>query len=202
MKIDLHVHSKERSGCGRATEDEQVRAAVEAGLDAIAFTDHRQFTPDENLYRLNQKYFPFRIYGGIEVSIDGEDLIILGIADKRLTMDYWSYPEVHAFTKENGGFIALVHPFRYHDAISVDIEKYPPDAIEIRSVNTPQWAEKQIMEVAAGYGIHPLCNSDAHSTDSIGTHYNILDRNPSGEADLLDILREGHFKPCRNGQLF
>jgi predicted metal-dependent phosphoesterase TrpH len=194
MKIDLHVHSKERSGCGRATEDEQVRAAVDAGLDAIAFTDHRQFTPDENLFQLNQKYSPFRVYGGIEISIDGEDLVVLGMSDKRLTQDCWSYPEVHAIIRDCGGFIALVHPFRYHPEISIDIEKYPPDAMEVYSANTPRHAEKQIIDVAMRHGIPLLSNSDAHATEFLGKYCNILNRVPADESDLFDILRQGQFQ--------
>lgn len=194
MRIDLHVHSKERSGCGRATEEEQVRAAIDAGLDAIAFTDHRQFTPDENLYRLNQKYSPFRIYGGIEISIEGEDLVVLGVSDKGRTMDDWTYREVHAFTRDNGGFIALVHPFRYHPEISIDFEKYPPDAMEIYSVNTPRHAEKQIIDAASRHGIPLLSNSDAHATEFLGKYCNILDRFPTDESDLFDILRKGQFQ--------
>ena len=36
MKVDLHVHTKERSPCGRSSAVEQIQAAVSAGLGAIA----------------------------------------------------------------------------------------------------------------------------------------------------------------------
>ena len=40
MKIDLHVHARERSACAKEGEESQIRAAIAAGLDGIAFTDH------------------------------------------------------------------------------------------------------------------------------------------------------------------
>ena len=45
MKIDLHVHSNERSMCSNANDDQIVRAAIEHGLDAIVFTDHNRLVP-------------------------------------------------------------------------------------------------------------------------------------------------------------
>jgi hypothetical protein len=38
VKVDLHVHTQERSPCARASEDEQIQAAIAAGLDAIFIT--------------------------------------------------------------------------------------------------------------------------------------------------------------------
>ncbi len=112
MKIDLHVHSKERSVCGRASEEEQIRAAIDAGLDAIVFTDHHRLISAERLQQLNEKYAPFRIFGGIEITLDGEDVLILGVQDPALESMNWSYPSLHAFVRARGGFIALAHPFR------------------------------------------------------------------------------------------
>jgi len=191
MKIDLHVHTKERSACGRASEIQQVRAAIRAGLDAIVFTDHSQLAPPGRVAQLNEAFAPFRIYGGVEIGIDGEDLIVLGINDGRLTADKWSYPQLRAFTRENGGFLALVHPFRYSSDIMVDIERHPPDAIEVYSPHILPEAVEQILDLASALGIPTLSNSDAHSTGPIGKYYNILHRTPDSERELVGILRKG-----------
>jgi predicted metal-dependent phosphoesterase TrpH len=193
MKIDFHVHTKERSACGRASEEEQIRAAITAGLDAIVFTDHHRLVPVERLKELNDRYIPFRVFGGIEINTNGEDVLVLGLHDAALESSKWAYPDLHAFVRERGGFIILAHPFRYHPQITIEVERLIPDALEVRSVNTPVAAEGRIREIASHLEIPLLCNSDAHSTDALGTHYNNLERTPTDEQEILALLRAGRF---------
>ncbi len=141
MKIDLHVHTKERSACGQASEEDQICAAIEAGLDAIVFTDHHLLVPREQLKALNDRYAPFRVFGGIEITVDGEDFLVLGFHHRSLEKASWTYPELHAFVRKHSGFLALAHPFRYHPDIKIELDRYLPDALEIHSANTPLDAE-------------------------------------------------------------
>jgi histidinol phosphatase-like PHP family hydrolase len=199
MKIDLHVHSKERSACGRASEEQQIRAAIAAGLDAIVFTDHHRLVPLERLRELNGTYAPFRVFGGIEVTTNGEDVLVLGIHDAELESSKWAYPDLHTFVRKHAGFIALAHPFRYHPQVEIEVERFVPDAIEVRSPNTPLEAEERIRAIASRLGIPVLCNSDAHTMDMLGTHYNILQESPSNEQELVTFLRSGRFTCIHNG---
>lgn len=194
IKVDLHVHTSDRSPCGTANEEEQVRAAIAAGLDAIFFTDHHRLVPAERLDSLNRTFAPFRIFGGIEVTSQGEDFVILGMQDPRLESSKWLYPDLHAFVRANGGFMALAHPFRYRDHIAVDCGTYHPDAIEICSPNTPVDSHARISDLALKWNIPTLSNSDAHSTERLGMYFNILDDAAGGEAIILDILRAGRFR--------
>lgn len=191
MKIDLHVHTKERSACGKATENEQIAAAMAAGLDALAFTDHNLLLPPDRLLELNAIYAPFRIFGGVELDVEGEHLVVLGIQDERLVADTWPYADLHAFVREHHGFLFLAHPFRYHPHIGVDIEALPPDAIEVRSCSTPLAHHARIRELAVRLGVPPLCNSDAHIADIIGRYYNILGDAPADDRSLVESLRRG-----------
>ena len=201
MKIDLHVHSSERSSCGKASEEDQVRAAVNAGLDAIVFTDHHRLAPPERLEDLNRRYAPFRIFGGVEVTTDGEDVLVLGVRDAALENAKWSYPDLHALVRERGGFIALAHPFRYHPQIQLDLDRYVPDAIELHSINTSPARQDQISTIAARLGIPTLCNSDAHTTDSLGRYYNILETFPADEQALIALLKAGQFACCNQSRV-
>ena len=195
--VDLHVHTSERSPCGTASEEQQIRAAIAAGLHAIFFTDHHRLVPDERLDELNRTFAPFRIFGGIEVTSQGEDLVILGLWDPRLESPDWLYPDLHAFVRAHGGFMALAHPFRYGDQVKVNIEQFPPDAIEVHSPNTPVAAEARIRELASRLQVQVLCNSDAHSSERLGQYYNILKHPVSKEQDLLASLKVGEFT-CQN----
>lgn len=192
MKIDLHVHCKERSRCGKNEEAEQVEAAIRAGLDALVFTDHSTLAPQATLLRLNAEYAPFRIFGGIELNIEGEDWVVIGLQNERLMSERWtSYPALHAFVRQHGAFLFLAHPFRYHPEIGVDLAACPPDGIELRSENTPVAAAGKIREVSARFRVPLLCNSDAHTITAFGRYYNILADDPRDDAALVTALRRG-----------
>ncbi len=202
MKIDLHVHTKERSACGRSSEVEQVRAAIDADLDAIAFTDHGRLAPVKRLAKLNETYAPFRIFNGIEVDINDEHVLVIGIHDKKLEKVDWHYPELHAFVRERGGLLAVAHPFRYHPELRLDIEHFPPDAIEAYSTNTPLGVAGRILDLAARLGIPTVSNSDSHVTHTLGKHYNILERTPASISELIEIFRKGQFTTFRGERQF
>ncbi len=87
----------------------------------------------------------------------------------------------------------LAHPFRWHPDLALEVERLVPDAVEVRSVNTPLGAEGRIRDIAARLGIPVLCNSDAHNTASLGMYFNALERLPADEQDLVALLRSGRF---------
>jgi predicted metal-dependent phosphoesterase TrpH len=199
MKIDLHVHCQERSACGKASEVAQVQAAIAAGLDALIFTDHHRLAPLERLEALNEQFAPFRVFGGIEITAQGEDFLVLGMRQPELESPNWSYPALYQFVRQHDGYIALAHPFRYRPKIELDIGKYIPDAIEARSPNTPADREIHIREIAARLGVPVLYNSDAHSTERLGTYYIQLNDSPTDEKELITSLKAGRFQCIQNG---
>jgi predicted metal-dependent phosphoesterase TrpH len=195
MKIDLHVHTRERSPCARSSTDEMIRAAVDRGLDGLAITDHDRLVPTEDLAYLNAKYAPFRIFGGIEVTTHGEHVLVLGIHDEALEDRWWAYPDLHAFVQARGGFLALAHPFRFsRGRLEVDVERFPPDALEVHSLNTPRRAERRIRQIAAHLDVLLLSNSDAHHRHDVGAYYSVLHREPEGIQALVGILKERAFE--------
>jgi len=194
MKIDLHVHTAERSPCADALEDEQIVTAIDRGLDALVFTNHECLVPQEHLEELNRTYTPFRVFGGVEITVrEKEDLLVLGIHDPALESRDWVHPDLHTFVREKGGWIAVAHPFRFRPTINLDLERYTPDALEVCSLNTPLLEQPHIREIAARLGIQVLCNSDAHITRDIGAAYNRLKGEPESDQELIDLLRRGEF---------
>jgi len=194
MRIDLHVHCSERSACGRSTEEEQIIAAINSGLDAIAFTDHNRLVPERHIQELNEKYSPFQVFGGIEINVGGEDVIVLGIHDPSLEVRKWTYGKLYDFVRQNGGYMALAHPFRYHDTINIDLENLAPDAIEMMSNNTPAAAAEIIYQIASHLKIPVLCNSDSHNSSNMGRYYNVINRFPENEMELIHLLKLGEFR--------
>jgi predicted metal-dependent phosphoesterase TrpH len=193
VKVDLHVHTQERSPCARTSEDEQIRAAIAAGLDVIFITDHWKLVPQGRLEELNRQYAPLRIFGGIEITVDGEDVLILGVPDARLEKNHWDYISLHAFVQERGGFLAIAHPFRYHAHIGLPIDQYKPDAIEVYSPNTPLAAEGEIRSIAGRLAIPLLSDSDAHTSERIGMYFNLLQGQVTEEREVIEALKAGGF---------
>lgn len=200
MRIDLHVHDKERSACSIATEKEHIEAAIRYGLDAIIFTDHNRLTPVEHLKELNEKYKPFKIFGGIEISIINscEHVLVLGLHDAILENKKWSYEELYKYVKDNNGYIALCHPYRYRNTVEIDIENYIPDAIEIHSTNIGIDDTERIVELSQRLKTNLITNSDAHDFKHVGIYCNELFKDVSSETDLIDIMKNGLYKQYRD----
>jgi histidinol phosphatase-like PHP family hydrolase len=191
MKIDFHVHTAERSLCATAPAAEQIKKAIAAGLDAIAITDHHQLVHPVELAKYNQIYAPFKIFTGIEITADHEDWLVLGLSDSNLESDNWSYPDLHRYVRSKGGIIILAHPYRYRSHLSVDIFANPPDAIEIRSNNIRVENVPHIHQLASQLHVATLCNSDAHSTSSLGRYFNILSVEFPSIDQISEALKSG-----------
>ena len=98
IKGDLHYHS-DRSGDGRSSLEEMVEAAIGAGWEYVAFTDHGEdlaingSTPDQMLAHrdqirgLDSRYPEIRLLFGCELNI-GRDGDLDYDSDFRLEFDY------------------------------------------------------------------------------------------------------------------
>ncbi len=200
MKIDLHVHTRERSSCAHSPTEAMIRAGIDAGLDGLVITDHDRLVPPERLAYLNAKYAPFRVFGAVEITTRGEHILVLGVDDERLEQVWWTYPELHAFVVERDGFLVVAHPYRFnHARIGVDVDRFPPDGLEVHSRNTPEGAASRIRDRAAELGAQLLSNSDAHHSSDIGGYYNVFDEGPEDMAALVRMLKAGAFEPVARG---
>ena len=196
MKIDLHIHSKEYSLCGVSLIEEQIEAAIAAGLDAVAFSNHDRLVPRDQIDRLNQQYAPFKIFSGIEITVQGgEHILAIGLHDPALEGGKWEYSALHRYVRERGGFMVLNHPFRFNATIEIDYRRFPPDAIEAYSTNILHSLTPKIMRVAEEVSVPVVSNSDAHVTKDVGRHYNILAQTPTTDAELIYALKSGQFTP-------
>lgn len=195
MKIDLHVHASERSGCSVSGEEEIIQAAIAKGLNAIAFTDHDRLVPKKRLDELNRRFHPFRVFSGIEIhTLEEEDILVIGLHDHQLDVRKWAYPVLHGFVREHGGFMALAHPFRYRDSINVDIAKLLPDAVEICSTNIDLREDQPVKALLDRLGLPVLFASDAHRAEAVGSFHIRLLEEPADEKALVSILKNGAYE--------
>jgi histidinol phosphatase-like PHP family hydrolase len=198
MKIDLHVHSAERSRCAVSGEEEMIRAAISFGLDALVFTDHQALLPPQRAEELNERFAPFRVFRGIECSVvEGEDLVVLGADHPRLEAADLSYGELHEIVHKEGGFLILAHPFRYHETVDIDVLGRPPHAVELHSISICGRDEGRILALAKRAGARTVQDSDAHRSEHVGIFHNLLGREPRDEKELVAVLKAGLFERCR-----
>lgn len=196
MKIDFHVHSSEYSESGQSTAREQVEAAIEKGMDVIFFTDNHRLFPQDEIDALNKEFAPFKVYQGIEITIQGEaqeDFIVVGVHDAKLEKDDWNYEELYKFVHDHNGAIVLVHPYRFSDQVNVDIWEYPPDAVEVLSSNSGEQDYERRKRLASVVGKPELTNSDSHDAETAGCFYNVFPVNCDSEELILHSLLDGTF---------
>lgn len=196
LKIDLHVHTSERSGCGKSTEAEMIAAAKAAGLDAIVLSDHGRLPPPFHLVELNRLHHPFRIFPGIEINCQDEHIVVVGLDESALEREDWSWEALHRFVERAGGFLFVAHPFRYHDYLNVDVDALPPGGAEANSSNMGEVDERRLDDFFERTGLPALCNSDAHSAEYVGLYHNTLERPAADSIDLVRMLKAGRFS-CR-----
>ncbi|MDR1704217.1 MAG: PHP domain-containing protein [Clostridiales bacterium] len=193
--IDCHVHTSDGSGCARDNGRKMIESAKSNGLNGMIITEHNKLTPQYVIDELNAAYAPFRVFSGIEIRIQGDDFLVLGLHDEILQQK-WEYIELFNYVRENGGYIALAHPHRYWNGVDSNVYSFRPDALEIYSTNMDNisWQQRQnALRLANSLQVNILANSDAHATDAF-RYCNVLEREPADEGELVWMLKEGAYR--------
>lgn len=196
MKIDFHVHTSEYTESAKSTAREQIEAAIAKEIDVIFFTDNNVLFPQEQIDAFNEEYAPFKIYQGIEITIQGEaqeDFIIIGVHDKEIEKEDWKYEELAKFVHDRNGAMVLVHPYRYSDQVNVDIWEYAPDAVEVLSETSGELNYERRKRLASVVSKPELTNSDSHDASTAGCYYNVFPVNCDTEESILHSLLDGTF---------
>jgi histidinol phosphatase-like PHP family hydrolase len=194
--VDCHVHTSDRSCCACHNAEQMAESAIAKGLNGIIITEHNVLTPQARIDELNAAYAPFRVFGGIEIRIQNDDFLVLGLHDEVLEQKKWNYIELHQYVREHDGYIALAHPMRYWNGIDSNVYSFRPDALEIYSVNMDNisWESRQnALRLANALQVKIIANSDAHATDAL-RYCNVFDKEPCDEGELIKLLKEGAYR--------
>jgi len=196
MKIDLHIHTSERSACAVSTTEKQLAAAKAAGLQGVAITDHDRLVPTSQMIKLRAAHAPFKIFTGIEVTVtEDEHILVIGLHDVALQKRGWSYAQLHNYVRRFNAFIALAHPERFQK-VSLDLDRYPPDAIELKSGNIHPAMRPPIQKLIDRLHSSSIYTSDAHSDDMIGKFYIETEQDVKDDAQLVSALKAGSYVCC------
>lgn len=194
MLIDMHLHTSEYSNCASSPVKDQIKEAIEHGLNAVFITDHMKLFPEEKLVKLRKKFPEIKIFQGIEVTVQGkgwEDFLVLGIHDPYIEGDKWSYSELYKYVRKNKGYLIHAHPYRFSDRIWCNTLDYPPDAVEVMSSNLTQSDYNKRVEYARYINALTVINSDSHTVRNTGKYYTELNCWCETEEEIIKALREG-----------
>ena len=183
LSLDLHIHS-EASLDGRMTAEEIVGAALEAGLDGVAVTDHDAF------FALPEGYEPpegFIIIPGTEFSTEYGHLLGIFLKEPVKAKGFRAVAaEIHA----QGGLCVMAHPFeRTRDPerlLSVIDELDGIETWNGRANRKNPEANAMALRLSRERGLPAFAGSDAHIAREVGNGFVTVE---VGEPSLENIKK-------------
>ncbi len=172
LKIDFHVHSA-KSPDGISPLSDILASAKQAGLDAIALTDHDILS--------DYKEGSIIVIPGCEFSTDSGHILGLFLEKGiELPCSDGTLPPAADICRaivEAGGISCLAHPFERPGKDYTPLLSYL-DCIEVnnsRACFRNKQANDEALELAAKHGKRMLSGSDAHSAQEVGNSYVLAD---------------------------
>jgi predicted metal-dependent phosphoesterase TrpH len=202
MKIDLHLHTSDRSPCSDISISELIAEARRIGLDGFCLTEHQSIWPIEETEKL-AKDAGIRIFRGNEITTAQGDVLVYG-----LEKDIQGVIPIKALQKEvaaAGAYSVLAHPFRgfkmfgigeLHMSIEQACKKKAlqfVNAIEIGNGKVREQENEMAMKVSEALGLPGTAGSDAHNVDEIGRFVTIFEQDIETDAELVAELHAGRF---------
>ena len=175
-RADLHLHSL--ASDGTASINEILAAAVAAGLQVIAITDHDRIDAAHAARALAvRRELAVEVIVGEEISTRGGHLLGLWLSEP---IKPWqslraSIAQVH----EQGGLAIPAHPLFPYPLCAQGIVlrrlladpdvRCRPDALEVFNPTTfGRPVHRRVVRFAADHGLATVGNSDAHAVEAIG----------------------------------
>jgi predicted metal-dependent phosphoesterase TrpH len=195
IDVDLHMHTDHSGDCETPVEV-LLAAAREAGLGAIAVTDHNEISgaleAREKAAESNA-HPPLKVIVGEEVKTADQGEVIGLFIEERIPRGM-SLAETVAEIKRQGGLVYVPHPFDRMHAVP-DYEHLPGilddiDAIEVFNPRVAIGAfNEEAVRFAAKYRIVAGAGSDSHVAQGLGS-VRIRMRDFDGPQEFLQSLRD------------
>jgi len=185
---DLHVHT-DVSRDGESSVEEILKRAEEAGLDAIAITDHDSTDGAKRAMACKSDVI---VIPGIEVSTKQGHLIVLGVTE--VIPSGLDVGETIAIAHDLGAVLILPHPFhlwRHGVARKRRAPMLLVDAVEVfNSRYIVGSANGKAARMAKRLGKPCVGGSDAHNAKFVGFGRTFVDAEPNVAA-ILQAIRDG-----------
>lgn len=208
VRIDFHVHTRV-SPDGLDAPEAVVAAARDAGLDAIAITDHDRAGAYRRLVELGladpsgRPVDGFLVLPGVEVSTTAGHVLVLGAAIDTPARRGGLSPQqlarrVRAMRVAGGDappLLVAAHPMdRTRSGVGEAIVAANGlfDAVEVFNSKTlDRSANTRAGVLAAGLGLPAIAGSDAHNASLVGRAHTVVDAAELTVAGVLAAVRAG-----------
>ncbi|MBR2363997.1 MAG: hypothetical protein IKA79_02235 [Lentisphaeria bacterium] len=215
MKIDLHVHSKEISACGKLSVEEVIDLYAAAGYDGIVLTNHFNNETADRLEKEGIKdfeefyYTVFRkagaygaqkgvlVFNGYEIRFDGSsnDYLVYGM-DRETAGEYRRFfrmtaEEFGAVARDKGFLFYQAHPFRKGMKI---VDPACLFGLEVKNTHPRHDSRNDIALLwAEKFGLHKIGGSDCHQKQDAAGSGIVTGRVVKCMEDLVAVLRDGDY---------
>ncbi|MBI4596694.1 MAG: hypothetical protein HY730_10040 [Candidatus Tectomicrobia bacterium] len=183
MRLDIHVHTSERSPCSFVPAREAINRAKESQLDGLILTDHNYTWRQDDLDKLREDSDRgLLILSGQEYDGCGQHFLVFGLPI--VSGIFLNPQDLVQAVHDQGGMIIVAHPF--DPPIRWNLERIKEmgfDGIELYNACRTAPTQVQIQE-AGSLGLATLGGSDYHGWEgmpSLGTCYTSL------EGDCQDL---------------
>ncbi|HXG40528.1 MAG TPA: PHP-associated domain-containing protein [Candidatus Limnocylindrales bacterium] len=196
-RADLHVHTLASDGVSGV--EEILEAAVAAGLDVVAITDHDRIDAALAARALaRDRGLPLEIVVGSEVTTRGGHL--LGLFLERPVRPLRSLRDSIAEIHDQGGLAIPAHPlvpyplcaqgFVLRRLLAASDPRVRPDGLETFNPTTfGRYWHRRVVAFAREHGLSEIGNSDAHVAEAVATGWTTFPGR-SG-ADLRAAIGDG-----------
>lgn len=213
--FDLHVHTVRGSSDSSLTPEELIREAHEIGLDGVCLTEHGGAWQASDLRRTFEGA-GVTVLAGLEVDTEMGHVLAFGLPSR--VSGIHRVHELRKAVDRAGGVMISAHPFRhlfnlppYDTNLLYDGNPKPPETVEeaarhplfemVDDVEVANGANIErenafALEVARHRGFAGTGGSDAHSFHGLGRCATVFDGVVRTEADLIDALKAGAFRPA------
>lgn len=205
MIIDLHVHTRNYSGCSNINAWDLIEQARHVGLDGLVLAEHGILWREEKLAPLRDEAanHDLVILAGQEVTcVDAgrrQDFLVFGMNESMGTSP--SPQELIERVHDQGGVVVAAHPFKpsrlgtgYHGA-GDDIYDLEIDAVELYHPDHNQAAREKVRAAADALGIPVTGGSDAHEIYDLGANATRFQVRLNTIEDLIAEIRAGRVEP-------
>jgi predicted metal-dependent phosphoesterase TrpH/glycosyltransferase involved in cell wall biosynthesis len=191
IHVDLHMHTDHSSDCATPVET-LLATAREAGLGAIAITDHNEVSGAFAAHEMAQE-FGVKVIVSEEVKTAEEGEVIGLFLERRIERGMTMAATI-AEIRRQGGLVYVPHPFdRLHSVPDYEHLLEIVEEIDILEVFNPRVAltafNEEAERFAAKYRIVPGAGSDSHVAQGLGSVM-IRVHDFDGPAEFLEAMRD------------
>jgi predicted metal-dependent phosphoesterase TrpH/glycosyltransferase involved in cell wall biosynthesis len=204
IHVDLHMHTDHSPDCATPVET-LLLSAKEAGLGAIAITDHNELSGAVAARELAQEIGGIKVIVAEEVKTAEQGEVIGLFLEERIERGM-TMAETIAEIRRQGGLVYVPHPFdRLHSVPDYEHLLDIVEEIDILEVFNPRVTltafNEEAVRFAAKYRIVPGAGSDSHVAQGLGSVM-IRVHDFEGPEEFLQAMRDADIVHRRKNLIY